>query len=397
MGQRSTCNNRLKAVALGLALALGALTIRHGYETFSFGHPSCDNCRPDFPSLYSGAKLMWKNRAALYDLDQQLKIQKTIDPRIADSVLAFAYPPTTALVLMPLGWLSFSNAYLLMTVVNVLVLMLALRVLAKNLALNGEQFQWLLLTTFCSFGVHSAILQGQTSILLILPVSLFIRSVLQGSQTAAGLCIGALFFKPQLLPVPFLVLTAQRRGRALALGISLLAVSAILSVSLVGWDGINDYFRLAQRFGASESDLGTNPQDMHNLRALVYYALPATLVTPVWIGGEILLAIGALFLNAKAGVDEKGIAAQWVGNMLVIILLSPHLHAHDLALLIPANAFVLKLCRGSLPVTVSCSLVALGIFPLLPWLLATPLPPVLPLVFLIAFVGCVWFVRSLSR
>jgi hypothetical protein len=120
-------------------------------------------------------------------------------------------------------------------------------------------------------------------------------------------------------------------------------------------------------------------------------------VTPVWIGGEVLLAIGALFLNAKAGVDEKGIAAQWVGNMLVIILLSPHLHAHDLALLIPANAFVLKLCRGSLPVTVSCSLVALGIFPLLPWLLATPLPPVLPLVFLIAFVGCVWFVRSLSR
>ena len=72
-------NRRLKAIAVGLGIALSLLTARHWYETYRFGHPICDNCRPDFPVLYSGARLMWENRSSLYDLERQLAIQKAID------------------------------------------------------------------------------------------------------------------------------------------------------------------------------------------------------------------------------------------------------------------------------------------------------------------------------
>jgi hypothetical protein len=78
---------------------------------------------------------------------------------------------------------------------------------------------------------------------------------------------------------------------------------------------------------------------------------------------------------------------------LAIVLLSPHLHAHDLALLIPAAAFVLKLYDDFIPLGVSSSLMALSLFPLLPWVLGSPLPPLLPAIFVVAFFWCVWRVR----
>ena len=336
---------------------------------------------------------MWENRAALYDVDQQRAIQKTIDPRMGESVLAFAYPPTTAFLLAPLGRLSFSTAYLVMVLINLSALLLVLYLLATHLDLNKEQTQWLLLITFCSFGVQSAILQGQTSLLLVLLVAFFMRSVRRGDQTASALWNAALFLKPQLVPVPLLVLAAQRRRRALGWAILLIAGLAVASVLLVGWDGISEYFRIARRFGGLQSDLGTNPQDMHNLRALVHYALPAPLIIPAWIGAAMLVAGGVLLLNTKVRADEVGAASQWVGNFSAIVLLSPHLHSHDLALLIPAHAFILKTCQHSIPASVSSSLLALGIFPLLPWIFGTSLPPVMPLVFLIGFVGCVLLVR----
>ena len=74
-------NNRLKAVAMGLIIALSGVTIRHWYGTFMHGHPPCDDCRPNFPCFYAAAKLIWSAPSSLYDHASQLAIQKTIDPR----------------------------------------------------------------------------------------------------------------------------------------------------------------------------------------------------------------------------------------------------------------------------------------------------------------------------
>jgi len=283
MAQQDHWNNRLKAVALGLGLALMLLTVRHWYETFSFGHPSCDDCGTDFPSLYTGAKLIWENPTALYDLDQQLVIEKTIDPRLGHSNLAFAYPPFTALMLMPLGLLSFAKAYLVMTVVNGLMLTLALKLLNNSLQLSVEQSSWLTLSTLCNFGVHSAFLQGQTSLIILLLVVLLVHSARHRFQVSAGFWSGALFFKPQFLPIPLLVLAVKRYWRGLSLGLSIIVMLAIFSAMLVGQEGIVDYIHMARRFTARQSDLGTNPQDMHNLRALALFVFPWLIALYFWL------------------------------------------------------------------------------------------------------------------
>jgi hypothetical protein len=378
-------SNRFKAVAIGIGLALSALTIRHWVETFSFGHPLCEDCRPDFPSLYSGAKLVGEEPSALYDLKKQLAIQKAIDSRIGDSALAFAYPPSTALLLMPLGWLSFSGAFLVMTFVNGLALLLALKLLVNHLQLNREQSRWLWLSTVCNFGVHSTILQGQTSLLILLLVVLFMRSAGRTAESAgAGAWCGALFIKPQLMVVPLLALIARRRWRAVGFALIVIAAAASFSALLVGQQGIADYLAIVFRFSGSASDLGTNPQDMHNLRALAYYALTGPAALSVWIVLSALVIGGAYWLNTKDSQQQAGAAAQWIGTAAAMLLVSPHLHAHDLALLVLSSAWLLKLFPAALPLGVALILIAVGILPMLPVVLSTHFLPVMPLIFLTA-------------
>jgi Glycosyltransferase family 87 len=146
--QSARWNNRLKAIALGLGLALSTLTVRHWWSIFNYGHPPCNDCVADFPQFYAGAKLVWQNPSRLYDYAEQLALQKTVDPRIEDTTQPFAYPPFTALVLMPLAWLPFSGAFAVMTLANVGLLSVVLLFLIRKLGLGKEQSTWLLLSTF---------------------------------------------------------------------------------------------------------------------------------------------------------------------------------------------------------------------------------------------------------
>ena len=182
MAQSERWNNRLKAIALGIGLALTMLTVRHWYGTFMDGHPPCNDCRADFPGFYAAAKLIWEKPSALYDNAPQLAIQKAIDNRIGDSILPFAYPPVTALVLMPLGWLSFRMAFVAITLVNMALLLFTLRLLIRKLGLQKRQSTWLLLSTFCNFGVHSVLLQGQTSLVVLFCLTAFMFSAMSGKQ-----------------------------------------------------------------------------------------------------------------------------------------------------------------------------------------------------------------------
>src|SRR5258705_2870916 len=138
MQQRNKWKNRLKPVVLGMGLALSTLTIRHWYETFTFGHPLCQDCRPDFPQFYAAARLVWESPSALYEEANQLAIQRTIDSRIGDSLLPYTYPPFTAVVLMPLGRLPFNAAFVAMTLLNTLLLASSLRLLTERLRLESE-------------------------------------------------------------------------------------------------------------------------------------------------------------------------------------------------------------------------------------------------------------------
>ena len=383
-------------MTLGLGLALSMLTLRHWYETVFFGRPLCENCETDFPAIYAGARLVWENPTALYDLKQQALFEKAVDPPLDDSTLAFAYPPITALLLMPLGWTSFAGAYLLMSLVSGVALLVSLRLLRESLQLNKQQFRWLKLTTVCNFGVHVTFVLGQTSLIILLIFSLLVAAAYQRDSIRSGIWSGALFLKPQLLAVPMLVLAARRLWRAMCLGLLVIGISAAISAFLVGEKGIADYIQIANRFSSTQSNLGTNPRDMHNLRALALFVFQAPFATYFWaVLSGLVLAVTALF-NFRLPQNESIRSTQWVVNLLAVLLLSPHLHAHDLSLLVIVSALVLKNCENYeswISISVLLVLLAVGLFPLFPRIFEIHWPPpVLPMVFLAAFF---YYARSL--
>ncbi|HME62891.1 MAG TPA: glycosyltransferase family 87 protein, partial [Candidatus Binatia bacterium] len=139
---------RIAALALGLGLAMSAVIVPCWWSIARYHNPSCSAYKPDFISLYTGAKLLWNDRSALYDLEKQRLVQEPIDPSRGSWVLPFFYPPFVAVFLLPLAWLPFSASFVAMTAVNLALLTVAITMLIRTLQLNREQTKWLLLSTF---------------------------------------------------------------------------------------------------------------------------------------------------------------------------------------------------------------------------------------------------------
>ena len=390
--QRNRWNNRLKAIALGIGLALSLLTFRTWYETFLFGHPLCADCRPDFPQFYAGARLVWQNPTALYDPAKQLIIQKAIDPRITD-ILPYTYPPVTAVLLIPLGWLPFPLAYAAMTALNFLLLAVSIRLLIEKLKLTREQSTWLILSGLCNYGVHSGLILGQISIVALLLFAAFVVACQGRCQIGAGLFAGFIFIKPQLQAVPLFVLIGKRMWLSAAIASTTVLMFIILSVILVSWAGIEQYLNLIGTYLTIERGYGSYPEAMQNLRALVQYAVPFPLSRYFVLILTGCVIVAAILLNRPMHAEPRIVAAQWIGNFVAGILITPHLYPHDLAILIVPTAFAIKLYGETLPAWLFVLLIALGFYPLLALMSGHQLPPLVPLVFLVIFGFCVRWVR----
>jgi Glycosyltransferase family 87 len=387
--QQECWNRRFKAVALGIVLALTALTVRHWYETTLFGHPICANCRPDFPQFYAAAKLIWQSPSALYDEASQLAIQKTIDSRIGDSLLPYTYPPFTAMVFMPLGWLSFPVAFAAMALFNLVLFVFSLRLLISRLQLTPEQSIWLILIGLSNFGVHSALLQGQASFVILTLMAIFAFSFQETHHFKAGLSTGLMFFKPQLQLAPFIILFTRRRWLALAIASITVTALAAFSVILVGWAAIHQYLILLQTYLVAERGHGSYPEAMHNLRALAQYAVPFSWSRYLWVALLLLVIAATFILNAQQRTSPKMTAVQWIGNFVAGVLIAPHLYPHDLAILIIPAAFSLKMFQEAVPLWLIFVMIAVGVYPVLPLAFGEHMPPLVPLTLLVIFFQCV--------
>jgi hypothetical protein len=322
----------------------------------------------------------------------QLAIQRSIDPRIHE-ILPYTYPPVTAIALIPLGRLSFRTAYAVMTVVNLLLLGLSLKILIMQLELTRAQSLWLILSCLCSFGVHSVILQGQVSFIPLILLTLFIASVQNQRWIATGLTTALVFIKPQLQGAPFLILLGRRMWRALVLASIGVIALVIVSVYAVSWSGIEQYFSLLRTYLTVEHGYGSYPEAMHNLRALSQFLVGFTWSRYLWIALASAVIGAVILLNKPFYNDDKHIGLQWIGNFAAGILLAPHLYPQDLAIAIVPTAVALKLAGEPVPIWLISLLMFLGIYPLLGVVFANRLLPMVPITLLGIVFWCAWSVR----
>ena len=356
--------NRLKAVALALGLVLALFSTLNWWSIYDRHAPPCSpQCAADFVTFYAAAKLFVDHPASLYDLDKQYAYQTQIAP--IQEVLPFVYPPITAMLLAPLAWLRFSSAFLAMTLLNGALLSLSLRQMIHHLRLSHDQSHWLILFTLCNYGVHSVLYQAQVSAIILFLLTNYVLSQKHGNDGRAGAWAGLLCVKPQFLPMPSFYLLLQGKWRGLSAGIAVSTALTIGAFLLVGAEATQQFFLLLQRMITKDDDWWNQLRGMHNLRALAAYWLPPASQAYFWWSSCGLVISLVVWINLRARQRPDTFAACWITNMIGLLLVSPHLFAHDLTILILPCALFLARFKESVPAPVGIGLTCIAALPVL--------------------------------
>jgi hypothetical protein len=377
-------SNRVKAILFGLGFGLVFHTSGNWWKIFTERVPECGqpNCVADFAAIYTGAKLMWENPLFLYDPNAQLAYQNSIAP--TERALPFIYPPMTAAVLSPLGSVTFSTAFLLITFVNLVLIGESLRLWIRFQQLTKDQTQWLMLFTLCNLGVHAVVFYGQTSALVLFLLTRHIVAQKQTGDFRRGLWAGLLCLKPQFLPIPWMVFCVNRKWRDLTIAGALSLLLILGACAWIGMEATQQYFQLARTITFENN--WTNPAGaMHNWKALTVVWLPSNWQAyGQWLGSAWVI-VALVYFNRQALRQQNGFVMSWIANVLAVLIVSPHLFTHDLALLIIPCALFLSLSKEKVPILVGLGLVALAALPAVNHLLPTSTAITLVLLLLLTF------------
>jgi alpha-1,2-mannosyltransferase len=363
MKSSSRWSNWIKAIVFGIGIALALQTGGNWFRILTDRVPECGqpNCVADFVTFYAQAKLFWQEPRFLYDLDRQLAYQKTVAP--TERVLPFVYPPITAALMAPLALLSFPAAFLLVTILNLLLILASLRLLTTRLSLTADQSHWLLLFALCNFGAQAVVFYGQTSAIILYCLTRHVLAERQSQDAEAGFWAGLLSVKPQYLPIPHLVFLLTGKWRGFLVGAAISGVLIAGAFLLVGIETSKQYFDLAQRMVAADDEWWNQWRSMHNLRALTIYWLPAAWQSYLWWVGVVLVLAVLITWNLSREESAAGFALTWIINLLGLLIVIPHLFTHDLSLLILPCALFISLFRQRLPLAVAVGLMIVAALP----------------------------------
>lgn len=293
---------------------------------------------PDFFNFYAAAKLyVTSGGSAVYDvaMQRQVELQITgLDPA-RFVVLPYFHPPYYTLLIAPLAYLDYRNAYYAMAAFNVL-LVAALIVILVSTSLRVHGRGWLVATAMIGgfFPLFVTVLQGQSDLVVLVPLAGAYAAWGRRRYGIAGALSALALSKPQLLLLIPILFLARRAWRALAAFAAVLLALGVISVAGFGFGPVFTYL----------SSVGTWAVTGHlpNTGQLVYtdpavYSL-RNILEVIPGGGKVvafvilllLLALVALSLSWRPDKPRLDFALAIAASLV----LSPHQNVHDLALMV---------------------------------------------------------------
>jgi hypothetical protein len=292
---------------------------------------------PDFFSFYSGARLfVTRGGSAVYDLvlQREVQIQVTSQPPDRFIVLPYFHPPFYTLLIAPLGYLTYRQAYIAMAIFNVILAVALIVLLVRSsLSIHGRAAVVAVALIAGFFPLFVTILQGQSDLVVLVPLAAAYVAWARGRLGWAGIFTALALSKPQLLLLLPVLFLARRAWRALAgFAVVLLALGAI-SVAGLGFGPVVDYLKALGAWAIGGS-LPTNGQLAYTDPAVyslknILQALPGGSTTALVIL-LFLLALAALSLSWRPDKPRLDFALAIAASLV----LSPHQNVHDLALLV---------------------------------------------------------------
>jgi hypothetical protein len=298
----------------------------------------------DFTIYYMAGLLLRNGHATdLYDLTTQYRTQLSFaDVPIRQGPLPYNHPPFEAVLFVPFTLLSYWPAYILWTILNLIMLAASVMILRgqfSQIAAIPTVVLGLGATAF--FPVVNGIFQGQDVILLLLLFVLAAVSLDRGEDAMAGAFLAAGLFLPHLI-MPVVVLFAVRRWRVLVGFAPVTLFLGGISVAITGWRGPLDYVRFVlhvEKTGATSY----GPQVAPNLRGLIA-DLPGLSALGRSSSLLIFAASLAIFFVALRRIRKGRDSALFISSLSAVtaLLVSFHALSYDLALVFPAALFLLS-------------------------------------------------------
>jgi hypothetical protein len=358
----------------------------------------------DFPDFYCAARMFLEGHGhQLYDAGLQRQYQSVYAARVGT---LYIHPPFEILFYLPVAWLSLRHAYLLWSVLNLFLLVVASHKFARTLPRWNWQLPFVASLTFVP--TLLCISQGQDSLLLLLFVVFAFTALQNDRPFTSGCWLALALIKFQLaLPLALLLFLTQDRARRIAFAKGFTLITAVLvaaSVAISGWSVLIIYPHFLIQLPA-EPFAGIMPHAMANFRGLIYIVFRDN-HSPWIIAIVFLLSAGAF---ARAFSFEKKQNAQLIAAsnhaeshsnlnlhfsaaVLVSLLVSYHLNPHDLVLLLLPIALLLNCTLSPTPQipalkrrAVLCILALLFLPPLHLWALKIHLYPLISILILALF------------
>jgi len=333
-------NYSIILIVLGYGLIVGVTLLGHPPLT-AFG----TTVLPDYLAHWTGGRLVLDGQlAGLYDQRTQFEVQAAAVGQTS-KLAWFVSPPFVGLLFAPLAALPYVASAALWTLLSLAMFLAALK-LARPLAPGIPDARWrmIVLVCFASQPVLELLGSGQDSAFSLLVwvagtrLMLARKDVLAGVVFALGLC------KPQLFVLVPVVLLVQRRHQALAAWLSTSIVLALISVRMVGVEGVQNWLALPFRDAYREAVQVGQSWKMQGLPSFITTLMPPGLAGAGEVVGLLVAAIVlVLFIRTcRRWPTSNGDAGMWALASLTTVLLSPHLVVYDLVLMLPAVLFLLE-------------------------------------------------------
>lgn len=321
-----------------------------------------DSVLPDYLAHWTGGRLVLDGQLAnLYDQGTQFELQVAAVGQTSN-LAWFVSPPFVGLLYAPLAALPYVASAALWTLLSVAMLLIALK-LARPLAPNIPTARWrmIVLVCFAAQPVLELLGGGQDSAFSLLVWVAGTRLILARRDVCAGVVFALGLCKPQLFVLAPVVLLVQGRYRSLAAWSSTAGVLALISVAMVGLDGVRSWLMLPFRNAYQEGVQVGQAWKMQGLPSFVTSLMPPGLARGAEVVGLLAaVIILVLFVTAcRRWPTSHGDVGIWAFAALTTVLVSPHLVVYDLVLLLPAVLYLLE--RHDTP-TVRVALFALFVF-----------------------------------
>lgn len=289
---------------------------------FGFYFLVLHDSQSDFAAFWAAARLSWRDPLAAWDFDQLAALQTWFPP---GRWVPFVSPPPFLLIVAPFGLLPFGLAHGLWFAVTFALYLWA-----------GRRF--LSVWTLAAFTpVLMAGIGGQTGLLTAALVMGAI-ALIDRRPFVAGLFFGALIFKPHLALLVPLALLAGRRWMAIA-GAAAASLSLLVaSLALYGPEAFEAFLR------ANALSRAVLTSGVHALKMQSIFSTVIALHGGVAVAGVVqaIAAAAVAFLVVRCWRTPGETLSKGAVLCAAIPLASPYFYGYDMALAIPALAWLIR-------------------------------------------------------